>query len=206
VLVDSRATKDKWEKINPLLLAEIKQLDLPMKALAIGDNPSPLVEALASNPPLLVLGSYRAYTESELVALDYYLWGGGKVFVAASATLYFQSRLANVNTFLGPRGMVVTLRRPRGQVQLTAELGEPRAGPTAPFGLLVRGDTLKLATVGDRVIAGGLDYGRGAVVAMDIGPLWQVADYRGVVGEVLRWLMKRKPPEDQPGQGPAPGA
>jgi len=195
VLVDSRATKDFWPKIGPHLLTELKHLGLPLKALAIGDDPAPLVRALESNPPLVVLGSWREFREAEMVALEHYLWGGGRILAAGAATRHFQIRLVYLNMFLGPLGCTITLGRPRGEVETAPELGNMAGVPPVPFGAQVRGEVTVLAEADGYIVAGALPYGRGTIVAMDISPLRQVPEYLQVVGACLRWLMEHEPVE-----------
>jgi hypothetical protein len=191
ILVDARATDDGWEEITPPLLAELTALRLPLKALAARSQEDPLVRAVGSAPPLVVLGCWRELSEQELVALDHYVWAGGRLFVAVHASQHFQARLASMNMLLRPYGLTALFGRARGPARFSAELaGVPPSGPVAA-GVRLRGKMTELVNAPGGIVAGGVTYGEGAILAMDVGPLRQAPEYYGsVVAACLGWLMR----------------
>jgi len=191
ILVDSRATDDHWAEIGARLVGELKLLGPAVKALAVEQEPDPLARALESGPALVVLGSWREFSEAEMMALEHYLWAGGRIFVAAGVGTRRQIRLVYLNTFLEPLGCIVTLRRPRGTLEVNPDIAAIAPQLTVPPGVQVLGNVMPLLVVKDHVAAGAMRYGEGTLVAMDVWPLWQVPEYRQVVGVCLKWLMQQ---------------
>lgn len=191
VLVDSRADDDGWERINPALLAVVGQIDMPLQALEIGSGASPLEAALQDSPPLVVLGSWREFSEQECLAVERYVRAGGKLLAAAHATEAKQARLVNLNTLLGPLGCTVRLGRPQGALKASPLLGEVPPVGVVPAGLAVRGGAIPLGDVDGGVAAAALTCGRGTLLVADAGPLAASPEYQRFLGACLRWLMQQ---------------
>ncbi len=182
VLYDSMAAEDNWPQINGWVQEALSQTGLPLKALRVREAEDPLVEALQSGPELVVLGSWREYSEEEIGAVGHYVAAGGRLLALAHAHSARQIRLVYLNEMLSQFGVLVCLGRSGGVAE------QPAVGQL-PGGVRIRGANLEpLAAIGDEVVAATATYQQGQVAVLDAGPLLSSSGYRSVLQDCLEWL------------------
>lgn len=182
VLYDCMAAEDNWPQINGWVQEALSQTGLPVKALRVQDAESPLVEALQSNPELVVLGSWREYSEEEIGAVGHYVAVGGRLLALAHAHSARQIRLVYLNQMLSQFGVLVCLGR-RGGV------AEQPGVDQLPGGVRIRGANIEpLVAIGDEVVAATNTYQQGRVAVLDAGPLLSSSGYRSVLRDCLEGL------------------
>lgn len=195
VLYDCLAGDDNWPQIHPLVQDLLKAKDLTVKALQVTAEGAPLAEALASGPRLVVLGSWREMGEAEVVALYYYVLGGGRVLALGHAQTSDQIRLVYLNEALYNLGLLLTLGRPAGEATLAPGSAFPLLWGSASLGKLPRGIEVRgwgakpVLVVDARAVLGYAEVGPGRVLALDAGPLPDNAAYRAALQGGLNWLL-----------------
>ncbi len=193
ILYDCQASEDHWPQIAAVVVGALEQSELPIKALRIRDVEDPLVEALRSRPELVVLGSWRWFSVTELAEIYQYVASGGSLLALAHAHTDRQIRLVCLNQALTQFGAVCALSRAGGPAQATGgplpELGN------IPWGTRVVGRAVEpLITVADgrQLAAGYLEFQNGRVMIMDAGPLVSNGAYRLQLEErAIPWLLRR---------------
>jgi len=184
ILYDSMAREDKWPEINAVIQDALRHTavritQLPLKALRVQDAESPLVEALQSNPELVVLGSWREYSEEEIGALHHYVAAGGRLLALAHSDGSRQIRLVYLHQVLVQFGVLVGLGRPGGIAKPAHPSEKPPYIGEIPGGVKVLGKGVQpLIIVDDYIAAGWLDYENGRLAVMDPKPLLTNGEYR----------------------------
>lgn len=117
-LVDIVAGDDNWGLIAETLDRTLTAAGLQVRYLDIRHETPPLVEALDSQPALLVIGSTRRFTIAEAVAVSHYARLGGRVLFLAHASARVAIRLVDLNLVLSEFGMTASLVRPQGPTLL----------------------------------------------------------------------------------------
>lgn len=145
VLVDMLAGDDDWDLVAGSLDPILARLRLPVRTLQ-PEGLSPLAQALANPPALVVATSTRRYDVDEALALAQYVNLGGRVLFLAHAKLPYTIRLLDFNTLLREYDVSVSLIREAGPTltrehPITQGLG---ALPTMPWGLSVWSRTAQL--------------------------------------------------------------
>jgi hypothetical protein len=195
VLYDCLAGDDRWPEINPLVQELLTAEGLTAKALQVTAEGAPLVAALASGPRLVVLGTWRELDESEVVALYYYVLGGGRLLALGHSETSDQIRLVYLNEALYNLGLLFSLGRPPGEATLAPGSAFPLLLGSAslgriPRGLEVRGWGAQPVLVVDKdIVMGYAEVGAGRVLALDAGPLPDNAAYRAALQGGLKWLL-----------------
>ncbi len=190
ILYDSRAPKDNWPQINAWAQDILSHTGLPLKALRVEGTDDPLAAALLSNPELVVLGTWRQFSEQEIGAVGHYVAAGGRLLVLAHAHSPRQVNLVYLNGVLSQLGVLVRLNRRGGigevvdsSITKAEELGQMRGGVR-----IYGSDIEPVAVVGEHVMAAITTYEHGQVVVLDGGPLLTDDGYRDVFHTCLDWL------------------
>lgn len=195
VLYDCQAADDHWPEINGIVQRLLENEGLPVKALRVGSEEAPLTRALESEPPLVVLGSWRQWEEREIVALYYYLCAGGRVLALANATTYSQVRLVYLNQALYPAGFLVSLGRPAGLGEVAPSALQEEIGEVGelPGGIQVWGEAAQpVVRVGSRAAMGMGSCEVGRLLTLDAAPLRDNTAYRRALREGIRWLISEE--------------
>jgi len=195
VLYDCRAADDHWPEINGIVQHLLENEGLSVKALRVGSEKTPLTRALESEPPLVVLGSWRQWEEREIIALYYYLCAGGRVLALANATTNDQIRLVYLNQALYPAGFLVSLGRPAGLGEVVPSALQEEIGEIGelPGGIEVWGKAAQpVVRVGSRAAMGMGSCEAGRLLTLDAAPLRNNSAYRRALREGIRWLISEE--------------
>ena len=195
VLYDCLAGDSRWAKIQPLVQEALEKTRLPVKALRVTEEGSPLVAASESQPALVVLGSWREWSEPEIVTLHYYVQAGGRVLALGHAGTGDQVRLVFLNEALHANGLLVSLGRPGG----TATVVESPVLPPGmeigklPPGLSVHGPGAQaVVRVEKNAAVAYAVCGQGRLLALDAGPLVDNPAYREALQKGITWLLSQE--------------
>jgi hypothetical protein len=169
-LVDILAGDDNWTVLADGLDRALAKAGLPVKYLDAKGLESPLVDALESQPTLLVVGSTRRFTVREAAAISHYVDLGGRVLVLTHASLAYTVRVIDVNTLLREFGITASFIRPQGASLLSKHpaVAGLATQPLMPWGVglwsTVAEPLVKAASVPYVV---SVEAGNGRVVVMD---------------------------------------
>lgn len=193
VLYDSLAADDTWPQINGVVQGLLREAGLEIKGLDVRPGTDALAVALRSEPALAVLGSWRKLTETESVAVYYYLLGGGRVLALGNATSSNQIRLTYLNEALNAFSVLLTLGRPAGTTAVNPNSplqDRLRGSVRLPAGIAASGDgAMSALVIEGRAAMATARRGRGRLLALDARPLPSSAEYRAELKEGLTWLL-----------------
>lgn len=206
VLVDLGAGHDRWPQVRSAVEGVLDAAGLTRQAFRYVKDTGTLVQALAANPALVVVGSGRAYEEPEAAALGEYLWQGGTLLAIGYATPNTIPELQALNRLLAEAGLAVTFARAAGPAiaaphTLTAGL---QGWGQVPEGIAIwaLGDE-PLVNVGNSAVVATQEYGTGRIVVFDgltlvPNPAAKTAAedaspvFRELLARCLRWLMAER--------------
>jgi len=158
----------------------------------------PLVRSLKDNPALVVLGSCRAFDDTEVVALGAFVRAGGALLVLPRATHLSNMRLVDVNAVLTEFGMAASLGRGDGTPEfasssLTQDLG--KVGKLTTGILLVGYRGVDLVTCAGYPLVRADETGIGRIAVADPLPLLSThvdadtaAAWSNLIGRLVVWL------------------
>lgn len=192
--------------LSALVEDNLHMLGLARDRSAPRKGPQTLATVLAQRPAVVILGSYRDFSETETAQLVQYVETGGSLLVFPSGSQSTISKLVALNRVLGEFGIAVTGGRNAGTATMMAHpITEGLKVPDkAPEGCAIWAlADWPLVQVGDAALASAHEFGQGRIVVLDSAtllrpdPKSKVEDtssaYRTVLLSALRWLTGRSP-------------
>jgi len=133
IVVDILAADDNWGLLAETLDKVLQATGVPVRYLDTESGRSPLVDAVESQPALLVIGSTRRFDLDEAVALAHYVRLGGCVAFVAHATGRYVIRLVDINMLAREMGASISLIRPQAATVLLQHPITRDLGPLPPM-------------------------------------------------------------------------
>ena len=163
-----------WQEVAAAVAQSAEAIGLPVEPLAYKQDSRDLRQALADRPALLIISSYRAFTDAESCAVAEYVGCGGSLLVLGYGQDKTVKPLVALNRLLAEFGISMTYGRPAGNTELC---DHPATKGVVALGAAPAGSSVwafgqwPLARVQGQALASAHELDRGRLIVMDAATL-----------------------------------
>ncbi len=200
-LWDLDAEDDRWPEIGAIVREVVEGAGLALRQIRYRPErePEPLVSRMPTARSLLVVGSYREFSDAEAQAVGNHVRTGGALLAIANVSVRYQRRMPPFNRILAEFGLAARMTRPGGAAEVADQpLTKLVRLQRLPAGLSIWGfDDWELINVGNEAVASAQLSQNGRILVLDGGMLVAAdrrvaGEFKQLLGNAVLWLIGKE--------------